>query len=75
LQITLEEVEVVFGSGAGARVKQAMGRRRESIEEMDGITITNRSEEIMPDEATTLNHIPKFAKKRIRIDEPDLKDV
>jgi hypothetical protein len=76
LQITLEEVEVVFGSGAGARVKQAMCRRRESIEEMDVITLTGTSEdEVLPDQAVTLNHVPKFANKRIRVDTPELKDL
>ena len=63
----------MFGSGAGARVKEAMGRRRESIE-VEGITSPS-SEEDLPDQAVTLNHIPKFAKRRIRVDEPELKDV
>jgi hypothetical protein len=68
----LEEVEVVFGSGAGARVKQAMGRRRSSVVQIEGHDI---DEDYLPDSAVTLNHVPKFAKKRIRVDEPELKDA
>ena len=66
----------MFGSGAGARVKEAMGRRRESIEGVGSIRSATRSyEEDLPDQAKTLNHIPKFAKRRIRVDEPELKDI
>lgn len=59
--ITLEEVEVVFGSGAGARVKQALGRRRASIEGVEA------EDEDADNKAVTLNEIPKLARRHMSL--------
>ena len=59
-QITLEEVEVVFGSGAGTYVKQALGRRSSITE-----TASDSDEGHNPAEgnAVVLNDIPKPTKR------------
>lgn len=70
MQITLEEVEVVFGSGAGARVKQAMGMRRASLVAHE---VMGSSDEDLPDQAVTLNGLPKLTRRRKSVDAPELK--
>lgn len=60
-QITLEEVEVVFGSGAGTYVRQALGRRS-SVHER------NDSDSSIEGNAVTYNAVPKLAKKALHAD-------
>ena len=66
MQITLEEVEVVFGSGAGQFVKQALGRRgsirgeiHESGSESEETTNPAKGN------AVVLNDIPKPTKRLV----------
>lgn len=65
--ITLEEVEVVFGSGAGGVVKQALGRRRAaSIDGVEAGSGDNDSD----DQAVTLSHIPKLTQRHMKLAPP-----
>lgn len=60
-QITLEEVEIVFGSGAGVYVRQALGRRSSVHESGD-------SEDGLDGNAVTLNAVPKVVKRGFHVE-------
>ncbi len=59
-QITLEEVEVVFGSGAGVFVRQALGRRA-------SVADPNDSDGPIEGNAVTLNAVPQFTRKGLHL--------
>ena len=62
-QITLEEVEVVFGSGAGAVVKNALGRRA-SVTSGGVVPAESPTE----DEATgTFKGVPKATRRLVKL--------
>ena len=58
-QITLEEVEVVFGSGAGAVVKQALGRRASTTH--DSVDAAESPTE--EGNVATLDKVPKATRR------------
>ena len=77
-QITLEEVEVVFGSGAGSVVKQALARRG-SLTNYEGHELTGSfgdspspTEEY---ETGTLKSVPKATRRLVHIHDTAPADV
>ena len=66
MQITLEEVEVVFGSGAGARVRSALGQRR-AIEGFDVESDGEPNGTNGADKVVTLEAIPKIARRHMSL--------